>query len=217
MPKGKSSAFSPAYIAFVGSMNMTVEKWREGIGFDLAALKEVTDSERDSLVRTLAERLEEDGDWREIEALGAIGTPEATDVIRHAVEHGSPEIRLRAAEQLTKMNEPADLESAIIEALRKTSLFGGLSEALDMAEEHPSPRIQETLLDLALNGDEEQRIHCAALALYLGGKADEAFDWNHRPFFLRFADNDRRVQIEAYKELCVRLGVTPRISTDAAS
>jgi hypothetical protein len=81
-----------------------------------------------------------------------------------------------------------------------------------MAEAHPTPRIQETLLDLALNGDEEHRIHCAALALYLGGKSDEAFDWNHRPFFLRFGDSDRRVQIEAYKELCERLGVAPKIA-----
>jgi len=191
-------------------MTMTLEKWREGIGFDLVALGQVTDSERDLLVKTLSERLETEGNWREIEALGAIGTPEAKKAIRRASRNASPETRLYAAEQLLKLDEPANLENAIIEALRKTSLFGGLSEALDMAEEHPSPRIQETLLDLALNGDEEQRIHCAALALYLGGKAEEPFDWNHRPFFLQFGDDDRRVRINAYKELCARLGVTPQ-------
>ena len=195
---------------------MTLEKWREGIGFDLAALKNVTESERASLVKMLKERLETEGDWREIEALGAIGTTEAKEAIRRAIDHGSPETRLYAADQLAKMEEPQHLEAAIIEALRKTSLFGGLSQALDLAEENPSPRIQETLLDLALNGDEEQRIHCAALALYLGGKAEEAFDWNHRPFFLRFGENDRNIQIEAYKELCSRLGVTPRLGPDAA-
>ena len=196
---------------------MNVEKWREGIGFDLEALKNVTDSERASLVGMLEQRLAANGDWREIEALGEIGTTEAKDAIRRAVKHGSPETRLYAANQLAKMDETQHLESAIVEALRKTSLFGGLSEALDLAEENPSPLIQETLLDLALNGDEEQRIHCAALALYLGGKAEEAFDWNHRPFFLRFGDNDRNIQIEAYKELCSRLGVTPKVPTDAVS
>jgi hypothetical protein len=198
-------------------MNMTLEKWREGIGFDLGAVKDVTDSERNLLVKALAERLKETGDWREIEALGTIGTPEAKEVIRNAVGHGSPEIRLYAAKQLAEMDEPAHLENAIVEALRKTRLFGGFSRALDLAAEHPSPRIQETLLDLSLNGDDEQRIHCAALALYLGGKAEEAFDWNHRPFFLRFVDDDRRVQIQAYMELCRRLGVTPRMSTDGSS
>jgi HEAT repeat protein len=192
-------------------MNMNVEKWREGIGFDLAALEKVTDSERETLLKMLVERLESEGDWREIEALAAIGTPQAKAALRRAAEDGSPETRLYAAEQLARLKEPTDLERAIIEALRKTSLFGGLSQALDLAEDHPSPRIQETLLDLALNGDEEQRIHCAALALYLGGKAEEAFDWNHRPFFLQFGDDDRKVQIKAYKELCSRLGVPPRV------
>jgi PBS lyase HEAT-like repeat len=211
------STFSPAYTAFIASMNITVEEWREGIGFDLAALENVTDSERGLLVNMLTERLEANGDWREIEALGAIGTPDAKEAIRRALNHRSSETRLRAAAQLAKMNEAAHLEDAIIEALRKTRLFGGLSKALDMAEQHPSPRIQETLLDLALNGDEEQRIHCAALALYLGGKAEEAFDWNHRPFFLRFADDDRNARIEAYKELCLRLGITPNVSTGTAA
>ena len=192
-------------------MNLDVDKWREGIGFDLEALKQVTDHERDALVTILAEQLEAHPDWRPIEALGAIGTPPAIEAIHRTLREGSPETRLYAAEQLAEMGETEHLDRAIIDALRETSLYGGLSRALDLAEEHPSPQIQETLLDLALNGDEEQRIHCAALALYLGGKADEAFDWNHRPFFLQFGDSDRKVQIEAYKELCARLGVTPKV------
>jgi len=192
-------------------MNLDVDKWREGIGFDIEALKQVTDPEREALVTILAEQLEDHPDWRPIEALGAIGTPPAVEAIHGALREGSPETRLYAAEQLAEMGETEHLDRAIIDALRETSLYGGLSRALDLAEEHPSPQIQETLLDLALNGDEEQRIHCAALALYLGGKADEAFDWNHRPFFLQFGDSDRKVQIQAYAELCARLGVTAKV------
>jgi len=190
---------------------MNVEKWRDGIGFDLAALKNVTDAERELLVQMLVEKLETEGDWREIEALAAIGTPRALEAIRKAAEQGSHETRLHAVRQLEELGEDANLEGTIIEGLRHTGLFGGLSQALDMTEDHPSPRIREALLDLALNGNEEQRIHCAALALYLGGKAEEAFDWNHRPFFLQFGDEDRGVQIEAYRELCRRLGITPSV------
>jgi hypothetical protein len=192
-------------------MKLDVDKWREGIGFDIEALKQVTAPERDALVTILAEQLEDHPDWRPIEALGAIGTPPAIEAIHRALREGSPETRLYAAEQLAEVGQTEHLDRAIVDALRETSLYGGLSRALDLAEEHPSPQIQETLLDLALNGDEEQRIHCAALALYLGGKADEAFDWNHRPFFLQFGESDRKVQIEAYKELCARLGVAPKV------
>jgi HEAT repeat protein len=207
----RTPSHSTAYSTFVVSMNMDVDKWRDGIGFDIEALKQVTDHERDALVTILAGRLEYHPDWRPIEALGAIGTPAAIEAIRRALREGNPETRLYAAEQLAEMGETEHLDLAMVDALRKTSLYGGLSRALDLAEEHPSPQIQETLVDLALNGDEEQRIHCAALALFLGGKADEAFDWNHRPFFLQFGDSNRRVQIEAYKELCARLGVTPKV------
>jgi hypothetical protein len=206
----KNPSFSDAYEAFVASMNIGMDEWRDGIGFDINSLQKVLDSERDALVRILAERLETNPDWREIEALGVIGTRAAKEAIRRAVEHGNRETRLYAAEQLAKMDEPENLERVIIETLRMTTLGSGLSKAIDMAEKHPSPRIQDALLDLALNGNEDQRIHCAALALYLGGKAKEAFDWNHRPFFLKFGDDDRKVQIEAYTELCERLGVARR-------
>jgi hypothetical protein len=205
-PHGKSEAYN----AFIASMRITVDEWRDGIGFDLDALQNVTKSERDELVKVLSERLKKKADWREIEALAAIGTAPAKKAIHYALDHADPETRLHAAEHLAEMGEPDRLESAIIQSLRTAKAMEGLSKAIDMAEEHPSPRIQETLLDLALNGDEDQRIHCAALALYLGGKAEEAFDWNHRPFFLQFGDQDRRVQIQAYKELCERLGVPPK-------
>ena len=116
--------FSPGYAAFLASMTMTLEKWREGIGFDLVALGQTTDSERNLLVKTLSERLETEGDWREIEALGAIGTPEAKEVIRRASRNGTPETRLYAEEQLLKLDEPANLESAIIDMATASTAIG---------------------------------------------------------------------------------------------
>ena len=202
---------SAAYEKFVASMEMNYEKWHDGEGYDLDAVKNVTATERDRLVELLRDRLKDSPDWREVEALGAIGGEAAIKVMRDALPRANAQIRLRLERQLAEMGELANIEDAIIAALRGTNLYGGFTQAIDMAEEHPTPRIRETLLDLALNGSDEKRIHCAALALYLGGKAASAFDWNHRPFFLRFSQNDRRVQIEAYKELCERLGMEPKI------
>ena len=195
----------------MASMEMNYEKWHDGVGYDLVALQNVTEAERHILVSVLGEHLLSNPDWRDVEALGAIGTREALDALRNAMDSVDPKTRMYLEEQLTEMGEPANLEDSIINALRRTTMGTGFSQALDMAEWNPSPRIQDTLLDLALNGDDKQRIHCAALALYLGGKADAAFDWNHRPFFLRFSDQDRTVQIEAYRELCQRLGVDSRV------
>jgi hypothetical protein len=192
-------------------MQLSYDDWHDGNSYDLESLEEIAGAERDAAVKVLAEHLEEHPDWRDVEALAILDTPDARKAIRKAVKDADLETRMRAAEQLIELGEEADLEGTIIDALRNTDLGSGLSQAIDMAEEHPSPRIQETLLDLALNGTEEQRIHCAALALYLGGKAEEAFDWNHRPFFLSFGDEDRNKQIEAYKELCRRLGVKPKV------
>jgi len=202
---------SPAYAKFLASMEISYEDWHNGVGYDLEALKEFSGPERASIVQVLDERLDTTPDWRDVEALAAIGTPAARRAIRSVLDEGDMEIRMRAAEELAALGEPADLEQTIIEALRTTNLGNGLSGALDLAEQHPSRRIQQTLLDLALNGNRDQRIHCAALALYLGGKAEEAFDWNHRPFFLRFGDEQRVIQIEAYLELCGRLGVKPKL------
>jgi len=192
-------------------MQITADQGRDGIGFDLDALEQVSEAERDSLTRTLTERLDEYGDWREMDALMMIGTAAAKDAVRRALKNPNLETQLHAAKKLAEAGDPVDLEGIIIVTLRNTDLSSGLSQAIDLAEQHPSPRLQEALLDLALNGSKEQRIHCAALALYHGGKAAAAFDWNHRPFFLRFGDDDRQVQIEAYKELCLRLGVQPKL------
>jgi hypothetical protein len=207
----RTQTASPAYQKFLSSMQITYEDWHEGVGYDLEALKQITELERGAAIKLLEERLETTPDWRDLEALAAIGTPGARQTIRKAFEEGDIETRMRAAEELIALGEEADLESIIIEALGTASLGSGLSKAIDLAEEHPSPRLQEALLDLSLNGNEDQRVQCAALALYLGGEADEAFDWNHRPFFLRFGDENRAIQIEAYVELCRRLGATPKL------
>jgi hypothetical protein len=207
MPNPERSA---AYQRFLKSLNIGLEEWREGIGYDLEALAEITPEERTAAVDLLRERLATRGDWRDVEALAAIGTPEAREVIRAARNHPNHQVQLRAAECLEAAGEDGQIEDHIIAALRGSELYYGLSQAIDLAEEHPTPRVQQTLRHVALNGrTPEARVNCAGLALYLGGQADEAFDWNHRPFFLRFGDEDRAVRLEAYRELCKRIGVQP--------
>ena len=51
------------------------------------------------------------------------------------------------------------------------------------------------------------RVHAAALLMYLCGKTDEPFDWNQRPFFLRFASEDNQELRAAWTELRERAGI----------
>jgi len=192
-------------------MKLSMDDWRDGIGYDVAALAEITPVERLESVEVLAEHLRDHGDWRDVEALAAIDIPEAREEMRRATQHDNHQVRLRAAERLEETGEDAGLEDQIIGALRGSAIFYGLTQALMLAEEHPTEGIKATLLDVARNGENrEARVHCSALALYLGGKASEAFDWAHRPLFLKFGEEDPAVREEAYRELCARLGHTPK-------
>jgi hypothetical protein len=79
--------------------------------------------------------------------------------------------------------------------------------ALDLAESHPTPRVKRALLDCARLADPTTRVNAAAMLMYLCGKAEEAFDWNQRPFFLRFGTEDNQELRAAWMELRERTGV----------
>ena len=205
---------SDAYQRFVKSIdNLSLDDWREGEGYDLDALEEIRPKERPLAIQLLSERLDNHGDWRDVEALAAIDLPEAREQLRKATKHANYQVNLRAAEELDGLGEDINMEELIIAALRGSEIYTGLTQALELAEEHPSERIKDTLLDIAVNGsDEGSRVNCAGLALYLGGKASEAFDWDYRPLFLKFGEEDRAIRLEGYREMCGLLGIAPALS-----
>ncbi len=71
----------------------------------------------------------------------------------------------------------------------------------------PSASVINALLKATLNRPGEVACHMAAMLLYLHGKAAEPFDWNHRPFFLRFNTTSRHEREAAFEELCNRIDV----------
>jgi len=52
-------------------------------------------------------------------------------------------------------------------------------------------------------------VHFAAMLFYLFGKAKEPFDWEKRPFFLRFNTEDRKERVKVFRELCQKLKINP--------
>jgi len=51
-------------------------------------------------------------------------------------------------------------------------------------------------------------VHFAAMLLYLHGQASEPFDWEQRPFLLRFNPGDQGDRRNAFMELCQRIGTS---------
>jgi hypothetical protein len=45
---------------------------------------------------------------------------------------------------------------------------------------------------------------------FLHGKSKEQFDWDHRPFFLRFNTTDRNEREAVFREMCETIGVDPQ-------
>jgi hypothetical protein len=118
-------------------------------------------------------------------------------------------VRQEAQRHLPQKTDPADRERLLVQSLKQDALFAGLGNAIDEAAEFHPPAVVDALFQGALNRDGEAAVNFAALLFYIHGKADDPFDWNQRPFFLRFNTADRAERKGVFKEMCEKLGVDP--------
>jgi hypothetical protein len=199
-----SMAHSPAYQRFIDSMKIDYEKWHDGIGYDLDAIDEMTEDERKDLTTLLKGR----DDWRDVEALARIQSPAADDSLVEQLQSSKIDQRLAAMEELHAKGKLPDIDRHLAKALPHAVTYGGLTRALLLAEQHPTDRVKQALLWCARH-HKENAVHCAAMLYYLAGISKEPFDWNHRPFFLRFVETDEKARIEAFEELCRAIKVDP--------
>jgi hypothetical protein len=201
---------SEAARTFEASMIIDYEKWHDGIGYDLEALAQMTAAERDEVASDLLGRIKRhEATWRDTEALGALKTERAKSALSLALRVGDLETRLHVARELEEMGVEADIETLIGAVLTRGGFDTGVSFALSLASERNTARMRKLMLDCARNGDREVRVHAAAMCLYYAGQAKMPFDWDHRPFFLKFGE-DGPERDEAYAELCRRIGDKPK-------
>jgi hypothetical protein len=192
-----------AYRRFKESMVATYDRWHDGIGYDLDALKAMNDAERRSIE---VELIADTTNWRDIEALAALGTETATAHIRKHLKHGPNELRLAAARALEHAGAGDEHDDAIVQALETAEPMQGLARALDMAARRKSPRVIDALFRATLRPDREAAVNAAGLLYFLFGKTQEEFDWAKRPFFLRFGEGAAE-QRRAFAEMCAELGI----------
>ena len=200
---GKPENASPVE-RFRASMIMDQEKWRDGIGYDLDALRQASPAEHNEIERLVLAHTPRD--WRDVEALALIGTQAAHAALRATVSDGDPQTRMAVARHAPELIADKKRTASLVRAIRSAKPFDGLSDILDEAEAFHPPEVVEALLRATLRGDGEAAVNFAALLYYLHGKAESSFDWAHRPFFLRFNTDDRAERMAAYRELCAQIG-----------
>jgi hypothetical protein len=196
-----------AYHLFIDSMFMNFDRWHDVIGYDLEALKRMEPEERASIEELLIENLQEAGDWRDVDALAALGTESALEAVDKARFHRKTKVREFAlktilnnhhSKKITK-KKVAELEDQVVQAVKRGNF--------EIAEYMPTVRVKKALLDSTREADSVIRVNAAAFLLYLCGQAAEPFDWSQRPFFLRFSNRDPKTLQEAWEELRKRIGL----------
>jgi hypothetical protein len=204
-PSAAAASSDSSLDRFEQSLQINYEKWHDGIGYDLDAIREASPEEQASIEDLLLQR----GvcDWRDVEALAVLNSPRAREALRSAMTSQDHQVALAVARYAPELLDEAERAALIVRALEQASVYGGLSQALNQAEEfHPAPVI-EALLQGAAKRDGEVAVHFVAMLMVLHGQAETAFDWDQRPFFLSFNTQDPTVREAAFRELCRKIGV----------
>ena len=208
---------SEEYQRFLDSMDIDYAKWHDGVGYDLDTLRKLSPDEQTKVENLLIERGV--NDWRVVDALAEIGSEKAISALKNALQSDTYEVRIRAIERLSEKGSisESEIETLLVETLPLVKLLNGQTFTLRLAEEYPTPAVKRVLLWCTLHGNEDIRVHAAALIHFLYGIAASSFDWDHRPFYLRFNDEDIANRKLAYEELCKEIGVDPGWAIDESA
>jgi hypothetical protein len=200
MTDSSSSPLSPVD-RFVRSQNLDYGQWREGEGYDLDALSEMTAAERDQVIEPLIPPR----GWRDVEVLLAVDSARARDALHDSVRDGPVDVRLAIAQRAPQLVADTLKVEMLLQAIQTAEIWSGLSKALDQIETFHPPIIVDALFRALLEREGDVAYHCAAALAVIHRKIDSRMNWSMRPLFLRFNTRDLDAQREALRELRVRL------------
>jgi hypothetical protein len=121
-PRAAIAAESAALDRFRESMRIDYERWHDGIGYDLDALRAMSPLAR-SVIET---SLTPPGGWRDVEALAELDTVTAADTLREAATRGTTEIRMAVLSYAPHLVSEADRIASIARWLERN-----LDEVMD--------------------------------------------------------------------------------------
>jgi hypothetical protein len=190
---------------FIESMNIDYEKWHDGIGYDLEALKEANYKERKAIERILVTR--NPLGWRDIEALAFLDTPGARSALIIATLGGIHEVNMAVLHYAPELINDELRTKLIVEALKSATFYYGLRQTLDIVEKYHPKEVVRELFHGLLKREGEVAVHFAAMLFYIYGKTETYFPFENRDFFLKFNTpklSDRKI---FFKELCDKISV----------
>ena len=194
---------------FRDNMVMDYERWHDGIGYDLELIKKATPEElveiEDILINGGV------NDWRDVEALAALDSPRAKALLRKTLKHGKSQLATAVADHAPTLVSDDERTETLVAALGVAKTYEGLTQTLLQVETFHPPKVIDALFQGVLRRDGETAVHLAAMLMFVHGKAKSAFDWDHRPFFLRFNTDDPEEREIAFMELCEKLDATQAI------
>ena len=188
-------------------MKIDYEKWHDGLGYDIAAIRSASPTERKAIEQILIRHSPRD--WRDIAALAEIDTVSARETMRNAMEDPNPSVRIAVTRFAPNLVTNRVRSRSLMEALQSAGIFSGLSRVLDGIEEYHPKEVREALVAGLLSREGEVAVLFAAMLFHLHGKAEEPFDMKQRPFFLRFNTENREERVHAFQELCRQLKINP--------
>ena len=183
------------------------EAWHDGTGYDLEALLTLRAADRRAVEQWLVARAETD--WRDVEALAALDTPTSRRALRNALRSPDHTIRNAVTQYAPQLVSAKSRTASLVAGLETGVVYGGLSQTLDQIESyHPAPVI-DALFRGALQREGEVAVLLAAMLVFVHGKAETSFDWDQRPFFLRFHTEDHDARAAVFRELSAQIDVDP--------
>ncbi len=207
MIEQKIQMHSKTYQLFLDSMVMDFDKWHDGIGYDLEKLELLEPDELATIEQLLINKLKQDGDWRDLEALNALETPSSDQAVDQARFHNNSKLQNYALRIILDKLDSKDMTETLKTELEDQVVQAVLLGDYEMAERMPTLRVKKALLESTRNTNSETRVSAAAFLLYLCGQAPEPFDWSQRPFFLQFAQKDPKMLHFAWEHLRKRTGL----------
>lgn len=184
---------TPAYARFRKSMDIDYEAWREGTPYDVPALAEISEDERAALTDELCAKHKLD--WRDVEALRALGGPKALARVAKAGETQSDAAGVDAfVDDVAAQGWSPEIEARFIEKLEQVqSMTGALDRLYAIATEHQTPAVMAQLRRNArIHSDPTVRYSMGAFLLELTGHVDTryTFDPEIRPHLLDLNSSD---------------------------